>query len=181
MPSFLYMTFIWLVTFDFVSKVIQTYSGSSKAIQKNKIASPTWITTTVYTAPDAANFLAKICTLYRWTTLFFVHDKESSFLFYAAATAFNERFSDPAAHYQLTRTQVNVASAVERVDVLKWFSTAGRGISRKLEAHLVSLSVRWYSRRHLTVCCVFFINSTKVLFFIGHGDAFRKLMVSRVI
>ena len=103
------------------------YSATVKAVQRNKVVSPTWVATAVYSSDDAEKFFIKISALYNWTTLFFVHDKASSPLFYASASGFFARFGNGVGRYQVTMNRIDVANCQERTEVLRSFSTVGRG------------------------------------------------------
>ncbi|OWA50501.1 hypothetical protein BV898_15014 [Hypsibius exemplaris] len=99
--------------------------GSIKAVQRNKRISPTWVSTDVYSSPDAARFYAKVCSLLGWKTLFVLQDKQASPVYYAAAGAVIDQFS-VTSHYQLTLSVINVSSKTEQIESLELFATSGR-------------------------------------------------------
>jgi len=101
-------------------------SGSIKSVQHNKKLSPTWIATTVFSSPDAARIYGKFTAQHNWTSIFLVHDAQSSPAFYAAAGAVTDQFKS-ASQYQFTGTTINGTATEECTAVLRHFATIGRG------------------------------------------------------
>ena len=74
--------------------------------------SPTWVTTTAFSASIAAEVYLSITRRYQWTSIFMVLDAEAMPVFHSAAEALNGAFNDESG-YQLTSVQIDCKNLTE--------------------------------------------------------------------
>ncbi|OQV18827.1 putative Glycoprotein-N-acetylgalactosamine 3-beta-galactosyltransferase 1 [Hypsibius exemplaris] len=99
--------------------------GSSRANIKNKVESPTWVTTTSFSASLATEVYGDLVAKYNWSSLFVVLDHASSPVFHSAADAIVEHF-ELLPGFQLTSAMLDCSKKEENLRTLELFPKISR-------------------------------------------------------